>query len=104
MTAAQFSPGSLVTARGRDWIVLSGSDEEVLRVRPLTGSEEDQTLIHVALEPDGVRASQFPPPRVDQMGGAQDVGPITAWFQALIRRVLGNEASGREQRFYGVDL
>lgn len=26
---------------------------------------------------------------------AQDVGPVTAWFRALIQRVLGKEASGR---------
>ena len=39
MTRALFSPGSLVRARGREWIVLVGSDAENLRVRPLSGSE-----------------------------------------------------------------
>src|SRR5687767_6155652 len=35
--AATFSPGELVRARGREWIVLSSGNE--LRLRPLTGSE-----------------------------------------------------------------
>lgn len=46
---ARWSPGSLVRARGREWIVLSGSDSEVLRVRPISGSEEDQTCIYLVL-------------------------------------------------------
>ena len=59
-------PGSLVYARGREWIVLTGSDAETLRVRPVSGSEEDGTLIHLALEPEPVRAAHFPPPEVSQ--------------------------------------
>lgn len=65
----QFSPGSLVSARGREWIVLAAPDDEILRVRPISGSEEDQTVIHTALEPDGVRPARFPAPTADQVGG-----------------------------------
>ncbi len=61
-----YSPGSLVSARGREWIVLTGSDTETLRVRPVSGSEEDGTLIHLALEPAPVRAARFPAPEVTQ--------------------------------------
>src|SRR5690606_34475203 len=57
-----FSPGSLVSARGREWIVLTGSDAETLRVRPISGSEDDQTLIHLPLELEPVREARFPPP------------------------------------------
>lgn len=67
MTAAQFSPGSLVRARGREWIVLNGSGPEVLRVRPVSGSEEDQTLLHVALETEPVTEATFPRPTVQQL-------------------------------------
>ncbi len=61
-----YSPGSLVSARGREWIVLTGSDAETLRVRPVSGSEEDGTLIHLALEPELVRAARFPAPEMTQ--------------------------------------
>ncbi|MBK6531772.1 MAG: hypothetical protein IPF99_19830 [Deltaproteobacteria bacterium] len=60
MTSAQFSPGSLVRARGREWIVLNGSDADILRVRPVSGSEEDQTFLHLGLEPEPVTEATFP--------------------------------------------
>lgn len=69
MTPTMFSPGSLVRARSREWIVLTGSDTEILRVRPLSGSEEDQTLIHLGLEAEPVRAATFPYPKLHQQGG-----------------------------------
>jgi superfamily II DNA or RNA helicase len=46
--------------------VLSGSDAEVLRVRPVSGSEEDQTLIHLGLEMEPVADAAFPPPVISQ--------------------------------------
>ncbi|MCL2722823.1 MAG: DEAD/DEAH box helicase [Polyangiaceae bacterium] len=55
----RWSPGSLVRARDREWIVLAGSDAEVLRVRPVLGSEEDQTFIHLALESTPVEDATF---------------------------------------------
>lgn len=67
--AGKWSPGSLVRARGREWIVLAGSDREVLRVRPVTGSEEDQTLIHLGLETEPVVDATFPPPDPAQRAG-----------------------------------
>lgn len=69
MSTEMYSPGSLVSARGREWVVLTGSTSDVLRVRPISGSDEDQTLIHVGLESDPVREARFPLPRPDQRAG-----------------------------------
>ena len=66
---SRWTPGSLVRARGREWIVLSGSDAEVLRVRPISGSEEDQTLIHLGLEFEPVADAAFPKPEPSQKAG-----------------------------------
>jgi superfamily II DNA or RNA helicase len=68
--SATWSPGSLVLARGREWIVMAGGDgsPEILRVRPVTGSEEDQTVIHLGLETEPVTDAAFPPPGIDQQG------------------------------------
>ncbi len=66
---SRWTPGSLVRARGREWIVLSGSDAEVLRVRPVSGSEEDQTLIHIGLEAEPVSDASFPKPEPSQKAG-----------------------------------
>ncbi len=69
MSETSFSPGTLVSARGREWMVLSGSADDTLRVRPISGSEEDQTLIYLPLEPEPVREARFPAPDVGQLGG-----------------------------------
>ena len=66
MAALTYTPGSLVRARGREWIVLTGSDREVLRVRPISGSEEDQALIHLGLEVEPVTEATFPMPSAAQ--------------------------------------
>ena len=40
-----------------------------MRVRPVTGTDEDRTLIHLPLEVEPVREARFPLPRADQLGG-----------------------------------
>jgi hypothetical protein len=70
MTAGTvYTPGTLIQARGREWLVLTGSSADTLRVRPVTGSEEDQTLIYIPLELQPVRPARFPPPSPEQLGG-----------------------------------
>ena len=69
MSDVAYAPGSLVSARGREWVVLTGSSAETLRVRPVTGSDEDRTLIHLPLEVDPVREARFPLPSAQQLGG-----------------------------------
>ncbi|MDR1190854.1 MAG: DEAD/DEAH box helicase [Verrucomicrobiales bacterium] len=46
----EFLPGSLVRARGREWVVLPESARGVLRLRPLGGSDEDIATLAPALE------------------------------------------------------
>ena len=70
--APSFSPGSLVYARGREWIVLSSSDPDTLLIRPLTGSEEDQTLLHLDLEAEAVREAAFAPPTARDKQASHD--------------------------------
>jgi hypothetical protein len=67
-SGALYAPGSLVRARDREWIVLPGSTSVVLRLRPLSGSEEDVALVHTRLEP-GVSAAVFPPPSSEPQAG-----------------------------------
>lgn len=65
---ATFLPGSIVTARHREWIVLPGSTQEILRLRPVGGSELEATLLHTALEPVPVRQARFDLPSDDDIG------------------------------------
>ena len=49
-------PGSLVTARGRDWIVMPGGDDpDIIRLRPLGAPDAHATGISRALEGDSIR-------------------------------------------------
>jgi superfamily II DNA or RNA helicase len=89
MSQTIYNPGSLVRARGREWIVLAGGDGEVLRVRPLSGSEEDQTLIHVGLEADPVTDATFPPPLPGQKAGHDAAILLRDAMQLSLRRGAG---------------
>ncbi|MDK4716093.1 superfamily II DNA or RNA helicase [Rhizobium leguminosarum] len=74
MEAVRFSPGDLVEARGREWVVLPSPDDDILNVRPLSGSEADAQRIALALEVNPVRPARFAPPtpeRRDTQDGAR---------------------------------
>ena len=63
---AEFYPGSLVFARGREWIVLPESSLDTLHLRPLGGGEKDESLIYLPLERQPVQPATFPWPTVAQ--------------------------------------
>ena len=68
-SAEQFRPGSLVAARGREWVVLPGAgDANLLRLRPLGGAEDDATIIYLPLEAETPRPASFPPPDPNKTG------------------------------------
>lgn len=70
--ASRWTPGSIIRARGREWIVLTGGAAEVLRVRPVSGTEDDQTFIHLGLETEPVCDATFPLPTVDDKRAGHD--------------------------------
>ena len=45
-----FAPGTLVKARGREWVILPESEDDFLVVRPLGGTIQETAGIHSALE------------------------------------------------------
>lgn len=56
---SRFNPGNLVRARGREWVVQTGSDADLLRLRPLGGSDEDIVTLVPALEQHSVESASF---------------------------------------------
>jgi len=68
MTTLSYPAGSLVTARGRDWLVLPGSPDGTLLVRPLGGHEHEITVLLPDI--DDFAAATFEPPTVDDRGDA----------------------------------
>ncbi len=57
-----FAVGSLVKARGREWVVLPGSDDDMLLLRPLGGTEDEVTGVYRPLEPVEPAAFDLPDP------------------------------------------
>lgn len=55
-----YAPGALVRTRGREWVVLPGSTDELLVLRPLGGTEEETTGVLTELEE--VQPATFPLP------------------------------------------
>lgn len=63
-----YTPGALVRAREREWVVLPESRGDVLRLRPLGGSDDDATVIYLPLERTPPQPAVFPPPTPAQAG------------------------------------
>jgi len=61
-----FPVGSLVRARGREWVVLPESDDDMVVLRPLGGTEDEVTGIYLPLEP--VEPARFDLPDPAQVG------------------------------------
>ncbi|MBW2079311.1 MAG: helicase, partial [Deltaproteobacteria bacterium] len=63
---SSFSIGSLVQARGREWVVLPDSKEDLLILRPLGGMDDEVAGIYLPLEP--VEPATFSLPDPNQIG------------------------------------
>ncbi len=64
--AATYAPGSLVRARGREWVVLPESEPDFLVLRPLGGGQDDAAAVLPALEE--VTPATFPLPTAADLG------------------------------------
>lgn len=89
MTPAQLQTGDLVTARGREWIVLGKPGEGLVRVRPLSGSEEDAITFAPALEAVPMTSASFTLPTAEQRD-TQDAARLLAdGLRLSLRRGAG---------------
>lgn len=69
MTSTAFAIGSLVNARGRDWVVLPGSEPDFVVAKPLGGSDAEVAALLPAVEE--VSAATFDAPSPDDRGDAR---------------------------------
>ena len=71
MNAASLSePGALVRARGREWVVLPESTDELLMLRPVGGLDEEVTGLLPAVEPVAPATFRLP--------GREDLGDFAS--------------------------
>ena len=55
-------PGSIVICRQRQWVVLPSDNSEVVRLRPLSGNEEQICGVFTRLGLENIEPAQFDPP------------------------------------------
>src|SRR3954447_26226550 len=84
-----FSPGDLVYARGREWVALPSPDEEMLCLRPLSGSEADVQFLHPALEREPVRPARFEMPDLKQLATQDGARLLSQALHLSLRRGAG---------------
>ena len=66
--ASAYTPGSLVSARGRDWVVLVPDEPDVVRLRPVDGPDAEAVGVYLGLEPDSLKTATYAPPSADGAG------------------------------------
>lgn len=59
------TPGAVVTCRDRQWVVLPSEIPEVVRLRPLSGNEDQVCGIYHPLDLEPITSAQFPVPKAD---------------------------------------
>jgi superfamily II DNA or RNA helicase len=85
---AIFSVGSLVSARGREWVVLPRSQPpNFLVLRPLGGSDDEVAGVFPALEQ--VQTATFPPPNPNDAGNASSAGLLRTALRIGFRASAG---------------
>ena len=85
--------GSIVRFRNRDWVLQPSSNEEVLLLRPLTGTSDDVVAVHRRLSDllgymfssERISPSQFPHPVPDSVADAQSVHLLWQAARLLLR-------------------
>ena len=76
----QYRPGTIVSVRGREWIVLPAREPEVLRLRPLTTAQGEEVGLFLPIEGDRVRPARFTDP--EPISGGDATGIMTLFDAA----------------------
>ncbi|GAB3732705.1 helicase-related protein [Nocardiopsis nanhaiensis] len=82
-----YAPGSLVSARGREWVVLPESAADMLVLRPLGGSDDDVAALFPAFEE--VSAATFAAPDPTDPGNAEAAGLLRSALRIGFRSGAG---------------
>ncbi|MEU7027708.1 DEAD/DEAH box helicase [Streptomyces sp. NPDC046275] len=82
-----YSAGSLVTARGREWVVLPESAPDMLVLRPLGGSDDDIAAVFPAFE--DVKGAEFAPPSAADLGDHRAAGLLRSALRIGFRSGAG---------------
>jgi superfamily II DNA or RNA helicase len=83
----EYQAGSLVSARGREWVVLPDSADDFLILRPIGGTDDDVAAVLPAVEQ--VMAASFPPPVPGDLGDQTSAALLRTALQIGFRSSAG---------------
>ena len=89
MSLGDFAPGDLISARGREWVVLPSPGSDAMRVRPLSGSEDDAVTILPSLENIPIRSANFKPPTLETLDTQDAARLLSDALRLSLRRGAG---------------
>jgi superfamily II DNA or RNA helicase len=89
MVVKEYSPGSIVKARDREWIVCSKSKGEDLWLRPLGRTDEDAILFFLGIEPIEPIPASFPLPDPEKSGTSSSVSLLMNALKLKLRSGAG---------------
>jgi superfamily II DNA or RNA helicase len=98
MTTA-FFPGDLVRARGREWVAMPSPREGLLRLRPLSGSESEATLLDPRLETTPVSPARFDLPAEARLTVQSKAALLADALRLALRRGAGPFRSAAQLSF-----
>ena len=84
-----FSPGDLVCARGREWVALPERRPGVLKLRPLTGNENDVVVLDPKLEIMPVKPARFDLPADAAIAAQPKAALLADALRMTLRRGAG---------------
>jgi hypothetical protein len=85
----QYSAGSLVQFRGREWVVMPSEDTDLLLLRPLTGDSDALCGVFLPAEGKRVSPATFPLPTGDDIGDFESSRLLRDAARLLIRHGAG---------------
>ncbi len=94
-----FSPGDLVRARGREWVAMPAPQEHLLKLRPLSGTETDATLLDPRLELSPVEPARFDLPSDARITVQSKAALLADALRLTLRRGAGPFRSAAQLAF-----
>lgn len=94
-----FSPGDLVRARGREWVAMPAPQDGLLKLRPISGTELDSTLLDPRLELSPVEPARFDLPDDARMTVQSKAALLADALRLTLRRGAGPFRSAAQLAF-----
>ena len=83
----EYTPGSLIHARGRDWLVLPGSTRMAILARPVGGTDAETGMLIPAVE--NVQPASFLPPTLADRGDSASAALLRDALRLSFRHAAG---------------